>query len=84
MHELIEQRHGERGVAMIGTPDHPLGDELASGRSQRIDFAIQEDRDISGTMRSRPQLGHRALVLLLGRGQAVEVYTEISEFTRKR
>ncbi len=32
-HELIEQRHRERGVPMEGTVDHPLRDQLGSGRS---------------------------------------------------
>jgi len=38
-HELVEQRHGERGVAVARTPDHALGDELASCRAERGDIS---------------------------------------------
>lgn len=39
-HELVEQWHRERGVAMARTPDHALDDQLASGRTERGDFAL--------------------------------------------
>ncbi len=32
-HELIEQGHGEGGVAVIGTPNHAFGDELVARRA---------------------------------------------------
>lgn len=34
LHELIEHRHREGGVAVIGAPDHALGDQGAACRSQ--------------------------------------------------
>src|SRR6266403_5194608 len=59
-HELIEQRHRERGVSMTRTPNHSLGDQLISCRSERGDFSPQTLGHVAGTMRTRPDVRHRA------------------------
>ena len=34
LHELIEQRHRERRVAVTRTPDHALDNQLTAGRTE--------------------------------------------------
>ena len=73
---LIEQRHGESGVAMRGAVHHPLADQLRPGRGHRAHRLAELPRDLAGAMEAAPELGHCPQILLLRRGQTVEPNSE--------
>jgi hypothetical protein len=72
LHEFIEQRYGECGIAMAGAPNHALDDQLASRRAERRDTTAQVVGSISRPVRTGTKLGHGAQIFLFQRRQAVE------------
>src|SRR5690606_31520471 len=54
LHELIEERNGERGISMRGAPHHALADDLSSCGSKGRNLAAKDGGDIAGAVRSRP------------------------------
>lgn len=58
--EVVEQGDGEGGITVRRAVDHPLGDETAATRSDRLDANAQLRRDVPGTVGARAQLRQMA------------------------
>lgn len=76
MHELVKQGNGEGGVTVVGAPDHAFGNQLVSGGTERRNLPVELPGNVAGTVRARPEFGHRAEIFLFGRGEPVEPHAE--------
>lgn len=75
-HELVEQRHCECRVPVIGAPDHAFGNELIPRRSQASYLAIELLRYVSRTMRAWPEFSHCPQIALFRGREAIEANPE--------
>ena len=76
LHEVVEERYGERRVAVGRAVDHALGDERVAYGSDRRDFPIQDVGDIARSVGPGPELRHGSQVALLGRCHSIEAHAE--------
>src|ERR1700722_4900995 len=76
LHEAVEERHREGGVAVRRAVDHAFCDERVSCWRGSRHFLPEKIRDLAGAMRTWPQFGHRAHVTFLRGCQAIEPYAK--------
>src|SRR5258708_30720971 len=82
-HEFVEEGDSKRCVAVSRAPDHTFGYESGADRAQRLYRPFEFFGDVSGAMRTAPQIGHRTQVLLLHGGEAIETDPEKSLVKRR-
>src|SRR5947208_14485395 len=68
-HELVEQRNGERHLAVGWAVDHSFADQLCSDGAERRDLHGKCFGNVRGALRTRSERRHCAKKVLFARGQ---------------
>jgi len=76
LHEFVEERYGEGGLAMALTRNHALIDQLLTHSRYGRSLDAEHVCDVAGLVRTRSELRHRAKIFLLELGQTVEAHAE--------
>src|SRR5687767_6867025 len=75
-HELVEERHRERHVAVGWAVDHPFLDEARAHHAEGGDLHTQTVGDVSRPVWPWPELRHRAQIGFLPWREPVEAHAE--------
>src|SRR5216684_9179472 len=75
-HECIEQRHGKGHVSMRRTVDHAFLDQLGANRPEAGQLHSKSIGDVTCTLRSWTQFGHRPEEILFAWREAVVPYSK--------
>src|ERR1017187_10781970 len=75
-HKLIEQRHGERHIAVRRAVNHPFLDELGPHRAESGNSHAERFGDVRRTMRPAAETRHTAQKPLLAWRKPVETNAE--------